>query len=308
MARPLKVGVQLPEVERAVGWDELRRMAQAAEGVGLDSVWVGDHFLYRFPGAPPRGPWEAWSLLAALAAVTRRVEIGPLVACLNFHNPAVLAKVAATVDDISGGRLILGVGAGWNRTEFDAFGVPFDHRVSRFEEAFAIVRGLLSDGRVDFQGTYYSATDCELRPPPSRSGGPPLMVGSMGERMLAVTLPHVSAWNAWYRWFGNTVQGYRPMREAVDASCRAVGRDPAEVARTVGLLIAFQRPSDPVAIMGGDITEQDPDPIEGPPHVVAEVLRSFAAEGVSHVQLVLDPITVESIEALAPVLAALDAS
>ena len=113
MARPLKVGVQLPEVERAVGWDELRRMAQAAEAVGLDSVWVGDHFLYRFPDALPRGPWEAWSLLAALAAVTRRVEIGPLVACLTFHNPAVLAKAAATVDDISGGRLIVGVGAGW---------------------------------------------------------------------------------------------------------------------------------------------------------------------------------------------------
>src|SRR6478672_10180292 len=305
MARPLKVGVQLPEVERAVGWDKLRRLAQAAEGVGLDSVWVGDHFLYRFPDALPRGPWEAWSLLAALAAVTRRVEIGPLVACLNFHNPAVLAKVAATVDDISGGRLILGVGAGWNQTEFDAFGVPFDHRVSRFEEAFAIVRGLLSDGRVDFRGTYFSAPDCELRPPPSRSGGPPLMVGSMGERMLAITLPHVAAWNAWYQWFGNSVQGYRPLRDAVDAACRTAGRDPAEVARTVALLIALPGAA---GRQSGKVNEEDPDPIEGPPHVVAEALRSFAAEGVSHVQLVLDPITVESIEALAPVMAALDES
>lgn len=305
MARPLKVGVQLPEVERPVGWDELRRMAQAAETVGLDSVWVGDHLLYRYPDAPPRGPWEAWSMLAALAAVTRRVEIGPLVACLNFHNPAVLAKVAATVDDISGGRLILGVGAGWNQTEFDAFGVPFDHRVSRFEEAFAIVRGLLVDGRVDFRGAYFSAPDCELRPPPLRSGGPPLMVGSMGERMLAITLPHVASWNAWYQWFGNTVQGYRPMRDAVDASCRASGRDPAEVARTVALLIAFPGAG---GRKSGDVAEEDPDPIQGPPHVVAEVLRSFAAEGVSHVQLVLDPITVESIEALAPVMAALDES
>jgi len=304
MARPLKVGVQLPEVERAVGWEELRRMAQAAEAVGLDSVWVGDHLLYRYPDAPPRGPWEAWSMLAALAAVTRRVEIGPLVACLNFHNPAVLAKVAATVDDISGGRLILGVGAGWNQTEFDAFGVPFDHRVSRFEEAFAIVRGLLSDGRVDFQGTYFSAPDCELRPPPSRPGGPPLMVGSMGERMLAITLPHVAAWNAWYEWFGNTVQGYRPMRDAVDAACRAAGRDPAEVARTVALLMALPRAT---GRQSGKVNQEDHDPIQGEPDAVAEVLRSFAAEGVSHVQLVLDPITVESIQALAPVLSALDA-
>ena len=305
MARPLKVGVQLPEVERPVGWDELRRMALAAEAVGLDSVWVGDHLLYRSPDAPPRGPWEAWSLLAALAAVTRRVEIGPLVACLNFHNPAVLAKTAATIDDISGGRLVLGVGAGWNRPDFDAFGVPFDHRVSRFEEAFAIVRGLLADGRVDFQGTYYSAPDCELRPPPSRPGGPPLMVGSMGERMMAITLPHVSAWNAWYDWFGNTVEGYRPLRDVIDAACRSAGRHPAEVARTVALLVAFPGAT---GRQSGGVREKDPDPIEGAPKAIAEVLRSFAAEGVSHVQLVLDPITVESIEALAPVLAALDAS
>ena len=279
-------------------------MAQAAEAVGLDSVWVGDHLLYRYPDAPPRGPWEAWSMLAALAAVTRRVEIGPLVACLNFHNPAVLAKVAATVDDISGGRLILGVGAGWNQTEFDAFGVPFDHRVSRFEEAFAIVRGLLSDGRVDFQGTYFSAPDCEMRPPSSRPGGPPLMVGSMGERMLAITLPHVAAWNAWYEWFGNTVQGYRPMRDAVDAACRAAGRDPGKVARTIALLMALPRAT---GRQSGKVNQEDHDPIQGEPDAVAEVLRSFAAEGVSHVQLVLDPITVESIQALAPVLSALDA-
>lgn len=305
MARPLKVGVQLPEVERAVGWDELRRMALAAEAVGLDSVWVGDHLLYRSPDSPPRGPWEAWSLLAALAAVTKRVEIGPLVACLNFHNPAVLAKVAATVDDISGGRLILGVGAGWNRTEFDAFGVPFDHRVSRFEEAFGIVRGLLADGRVNFQGTYFSAPDCDLRPPPARLGGPPLMVGSMGERMLAITLPHVAGWNAWYRWFGNTAQGYRPLREAVDAACRSAGRDPADVARTVALLVAFPGGT---GRQSGDMTLTDPDPIRGSPEAIADAIGSFAAEGVSHVQLVLDPITLESIEALGPVLTALDAS
>jgi len=305
VARPLKVGIQLPEVERQVGWNELRRMAETAEEVGLDSLWVGEHLLYRFPDALPRGPWEAWSLLGALAAVTRRVEIGPLVACPNFHNPAVLAKVAAAVDDISGGRLILGLGAGWNRTEFDAFGVRFDHRVSRFEEAFAIIRGLLAEGRVDYRGSYYSAPDCELLPRPSRRGGPPLMVGSMGERMLAITLPHVSAWNAWYRWFGNTVQGYRPMRDAVDAACRAAGRNPAEVARTVALLVAFPGAT---GRKSGDVSEEDPDPIQGSPEAVAAALRSFAAAGVSHVQLVLDPITVESIEALRPVLAELDAT
>ena len=129
------------------------------------------------------------------------------------------------------------------------------------------------------------------------------MVGSMGERMLGITLPHVQAWNAWYRWFGNTVEGYRPMRDAVDAACMAAGREPADVARTVALLVAFPGAT---GRRSGDITEYDPDPIEGSPDHLAAVLRSFAAEGVSHVQLILDPVTLESVEALRPALAQLD--
>ncbi len=135
----------------------------------------------------PRGPWEAWSLLAALATVTDHVQLGPLVASTSFHNPAMLAKKAATVDEISGGRLIVGLGAGWNRTEYDAFGFPFDHRASRFAEAFTIIRTLLRDGHVDFAGKYHTARDCQLVPRP-RPGGPPLMVGSIGPRLLNETL------------------------------------------------------------------------------------------------------------------------
>src|SRR5436189_5222938 len=143
MSRPLRVGIQLPEVEREVRWPELRSMARAAEQAGFDSLWVGDHLLYRDDERPPRGPWEAWSVLAALAAVTSRIQLGPLVASTSFHNPAMLAKKAATIDEISGGRLTLGLGAGWNETEYRAFGFPFDRRVSRFEEAFTIIRTLL---------------------------------------------------------------------------------------------------------------------------------------------------------------------
>ena len=164
MPRPLKIGVQLPEVERVVRWTELREMALLAERIGLDSVWVGDHLLYRDDGKEPRGPWEAWSLLAALAAVTETVEIGPLVAATSFHNPAMLAKKAATVDEISGGRLILGLGAGWNRPDYDAFGFPYDRRVSRFEEAFTIIRELLRTGRSDFNGTFYGLERGQLLP------------------------------------------------------------------------------------------------------------------------------------------------
>src|SRR5574338_1715084 len=178
MTRPLKVGVQLPEVERVVRWPELREMILTAERIGLDSIWVGDHLLYRDDGLPPRGPWEAWSTLAAIAAITERVELGPLVAATSFHNPAMLAKKAAPVDEISGGRLILGLGAGWNEPEYRAYGFPFDHRVSRFEEAFEIIRTLLATGRCDFHGTYYQLDDAELLPRGPRTEGLPLIVGS----------------------------------------------------------------------------------------------------------------------------------
>jgi alkanesulfonate monooxygenase SsuD/methylene tetrahydromethanopterin reductase-like flavin-dependent oxidoreductase (luciferase family) len=301
----MKVGVQLPEVEWVARWQQLREMAQAAEQIGLDSIWVGDHLLYRDDGLPPRGPWEAWTTLAAIAAVTERVQIGPLVAAASFHNPAILAKKAATVDEISGGRLILGLGAGWNEAEYRAYGFPFDHRVSRFEEAFTIVRTLLSDGRIDFHGTYVDLVDCQLLPrgPRHEHGeGPPLLVGSMGERMLGITLQWVQAWNAWYTWFGNSVEGYRPMRDAVDAACVAAGRDPAEVERTLALLVGFP---------GGkgrsicDLRAPEVTPIPSEPGTLAATLRDFAGEGVGHVQLVLDPINTETIRALAPVVAEL---
>jgi alkanesulfonate monooxygenase SsuD/methylene tetrahydromethanopterin reductase-like flavin-dependent oxidoreductase (luciferase family) len=307
VARPLQVGVQLPEVEYVVRWPDMRAMAQTVEDIGLDSVWVGDHLLYRWPDRPARGPWEAWSTLAALAAVTQRIALGPLVAATSFHNPAMIAKKAATIDEISGGRLILGLGAGWNETEYAAYGFPFDHRVSRFEEAFTIVRTLLREGRCDFDGRYYQLRDCELLPRGPRPDGPPLMVGSEGSRMLSITLPHVQAWNAWFDWFDNTVDGYRALRGRIDDACRAAGRDPSTVERTVALYVAM---SEATGRRGG--REPDPNapeapPLSGEPEALAATLRAFAAEGVGHVQLVLDPITPESVAALAPALALLDA-
>jgi alkanesulfonate monooxygenase SsuD/methylene tetrahydromethanopterin reductase-like flavin-dependent oxidoreductase (luciferase family) len=304
MTRPLKVGVQLPEVEYVASWPELREMARTAEAIGLDSVWVGDHLLYQWEGQPSRGPWEAWTSLAAIAAVTERIELGPLVAATSFHNPAMIAKKAATLEEISGGRLILGLGAGWNQTEYRAYGFPFDHRVSRFEEAFTIIRSLLQDGRCDFEGRYYQLRDCELLPRGPRPEGPPLMIGSHGERMLGITLPHVQAWNAWFEWFGNTPEGYRPLRASIDAACRAAGRDPAEVERTVALFVAYPGAA---GRSRGDLTAPEVAPLSHDPAQLADVLVAFAAEGVGHVQLVIDPINVESIAALAPTLARLDA-
>jgi alkanesulfonate monooxygenase SsuD/methylene tetrahydromethanopterin reductase-like flavin-dependent oxidoreductase (luciferase family) len=305
MTRPLKVGVQLPEVEWVPRWADIREMARTAEDIGLDSIWVGDHLLYRYEDQPSRGPWEAWTQLAAIAAVTERVELGPLVAATSFHNPAMLAKKAATLDEISGGRLILGLGAGWNEAEYLAYGYPFDHRVSRFEEAFTVIRTLLHDGRCDFAGNYYRVTDAELLPRGPRLEGPPLMVGSIGERMLAITLPWVQSWNAWFTWFGNSPEGYRPIRDQVDAACRAAGRDPATLERTVAVLVKFPgAPGGPQGYSNRPAAEA----ISGEPAVLAAALRAFAAEGIGHIQLVLDPITADSVRALAPTLALLNRS
>jgi probable F420-dependent oxidoreductase len=301
--RPLKIGVQLPEVEREVRWPELLDMTRAIEDLGYDSVWLGEHLLYRWPDRASRGPWEAWSMLAAIAAVTDRIEFGPLVACTAFHNPAILAKQASTIDEISGGRLILGLGAGWNETEFRAFGVPFDHRVDRFEEAFTIIRTLLQDGRIDFDGRFYQARDCELLPRGPRPTGPPLMIGSNGPRMLRIAAPHVQAWNSWFADIGNAPEGVAALREVVDAACRDVGRDPAAIERTVAVLVKLPGGTGRVQ---GSYAEAQPTPLEGSPEAMADVLRGYAQAGIAHVQLVMDPITRGSIEAFAPVLAELE--
>jgi alkanesulfonate monooxygenase SsuD/methylene tetrahydromethanopterin reductase-like flavin-dependent oxidoreductase (luciferase family) len=302
-ARALKVGIQLPEVEWEARWSDLRAMALRAEELGFDSAWYGDHLLYRRPGDDrARGPWEAWTVLAGLAAVTSRITLGPLVAATAFHAPAMLAKQAATVDEISGGRLVLGLGAGWNETEFAAFGFPFDRRISRFAEAFTIIRTLLREGAIDFAGEFFTARDCELVPRP-RPGGPPLMIGSTGPRMLEITAPHVNAWNAWFDAFRNRPAGIAPLRERVDAAARAAGRDPAEIERTVAVLVRLPGGQ---GRFQGDAAQVTGPPVEGRPEEIAAALRALAAEGIAHVQLVVDPITLASLDALAPVLEDLD--
>jgi probable F420-dependent oxidoreductase len=284
----MKIGVQLPEVEYEATWRQVADLARVAENAGLDSLWVGDHLIYDLPEGR-RGPWEAWSILAALAAITERVELGPLVAALPFHNPAVLAKKAATIDEISGGRLTLGVGAGWNQFEFEAFGFPYDRRIARFNEAFTIVRTLLTEGRIDFHGEFYDLAECELLPRPSRPGGPPLLIGSNGPKMLAIALPHVAAWNSWYSDFDNEPSKVGPLLARIDDACRLAGRSPGEIVKTVAIYIGFN--DNPTRRTGGK-------PLVGPVDEIADHLRVIADAGVGHVQAVLDPINPETVEKL----------
>lgn len=291
----MRVGVQLPEVERRVPWGEYVAMARAAEEVGFDSIWVGDHLLYRGDGRPERGPWEGWTLLAALAAATERLTLGPLVACAAFHPPALLAKMAATIAEVSAGRFTLALGAGWNEAEFRAFGLPFDHRVARFEESFEIVRRLLCGERVTLRGRYWRAQDAVLLPRPAHK--PRLMIGSNGPRMLAAALPHVDAWNTWYEYYGNSVEEFARLNTRISAAAREAGRDPSEIDRSACVLVALdpssgERPIVPVA-----------PPVRGDPRDIGAHLRALADAGADEAILVVSPITETSILALGDVLA-----
>jgi probable F420-dependent oxidoreductase len=299
VARPLRIGVQLPEVERDVRWAEYVWLATAAEAVGFDSIWVGDHLLYRSDGRrPERGPWDAWTLLAGLAAVTDRIRLGPLVACASFHPPGMLARMAATVDELSGGRLIFGIGAGWNEAEFRAFGIPFDRRASRFEEAFEIFWRLLSGERVTVEGRYWSVDDAVLLPRPARR--PPVMVGSNGDRILRATLARVDMWNTWFDGYGNTPEGFARLNDAITATARDCGRDPDEVERTACVLVVVDRANQERPV------ERGIKPLEGDAKRIAAGLDELAEAGADEAILVLSPITERSIRSVAEVLEILD--
>jgi len=300
--RPLKIGVQLPEVEREVRWPEYRDLARLVEDAGFDSIWLGDHLLYRNPDGSARGPWEAFSMLAAIAAVTERVELGPLVASTAFHSPVMMAKKAVTIDEISGGRFILGIGAGWNEIEFRGFGFPYDYRASRFEEAAGVIRRLLAGERVDHDSRFYRIEGGEIHPAGPRPGGPPVMVGSMGERVLAATLPWVDAWNSWFAWYGNTVAGLRDLLARLDGACERAGRDPATLQRTVAVHVAA--PGARGRVYGAE-EHSGAEALPGPVERIAEHLEAVAGLGVAHVQLVIDPIDASGVEWAAGILGAL---
>ena len=269
------VGVQLPEVEREVRWPELLAIAREAEASGFESVWVGDHMLYRGDGRSERGPWDAWTVLAALAASTERVRLGPLVAATAFHPPGLIARMAAAIDEISAGRFVLGVGTGWNDTEFEAFGIPSDYKVSRFEESFPIIRRLLAGERVTAAGRFYQVEDAVLLPPAARRV--PLLVGSTGPRVLTAAGPHVDWWNCWYSWYGNSPAGFAELSSRIDGD--------------------FKRSACVLVTVGGGRDERQLEE-EAPPVELPDLpghLEALADAGADEAILVLDPIDEASV-------------
>ncbi len=301
--RPMGLGLMVPISEQSAfggtpRFADMVEIARTAEDVGFDAVWFADHLLFEDDGNAEtiRGVWECWTMMAGIAAATTRIHIGALVACVGFRAPGIIAKMAESIDEISGGRFLLGLGAGWHRPEYDRFGFPFDHRASRFEEAIQIIQPLLRTGDADLAGTFYQApgTVNQPRGPRAAEGGPPILVGTSGHRMLRLTARYADAWNTvWHKDPAAVV----PRLAEVDAACRDVGRDPASLVRTAGGNIA----------MPGYLGRR-PDPITGGTEEIASALRGFRDLGLRHYVCGLDPCTPASVQQFAPVIAALDES
>jgi probable F420-dependent oxidoreductase len=308
-----KIGLLLPQREQGMDretprWQSIAGMARQAEQMGFDSLWTVDHLLidraanYRqrgepvpekLQGRPPLGAWECWSLLSAVAAVTERVEIGPLVACTGYRNPALQAKIAETVDEISGGRLILGLGAGDFQTEHQAFGFRWDKRVSRFEEAIQIIHGLLRNGPVSMEGEYYSVDECVIRPKGPRENGIPIMIGSSAARprMARLTMKYADIWNCWLAFGNSSPEETKPRLEAIEAACEEHGRDPASLRRSLTIGVGVI-----------DKTIPGANPVTGDTGKIAETIHQFTEQGFSHIQVYLAPMTPAGFEEFGKVL------
>ncbi len=286
---PMKIGLMMGIDEGALEgktatFRDLKEMAQIAERVGLDSLWLADHLIARFPGQDEQGIWEAFTMTSALAAVTERITLGTLVACTSFRNPALLAKMADTLDEISGGRFILGLGAGWHQPEYEAFGYPFDHLAARFDEALQIIVPLLREGHVDFQGQYYSTRNCVLRPRGPSPSGPRILIGARRPRMLRLVARYADAWNT--VWHADPMAAKERYEEFKDI-CIAEGRNPATIELTAGTIVRFSQ-----------LPEENPlqKAISGTPEEVAHQLQGFADVGVMHLMVGLEPATAANFE------------
>ena len=271
----MKVGLclaQAPQDGAGGTWREILGMARLAEDGGADSIWVSDHFLYRPASGEETGYHEAWTLVSAVAAATSRVQIGTLVLATSFRPPGITAKMAATADDVAGGRLILGLGCGWHKPEYEAFGYPFDHRVGRFEEALEIIVRLLRAERVTFKGEWNELDDAVVLPPPAHRT--PILVASTRPRMMQATVRFADAWQT--AWYGLPGGDWPKERGDINAACEAAGRDPATLEVFVGVNA------------GGD--PDDPH-LELDAAAIADGLAAWAELGVAHVQFGVYPTT-----------------
>ncbi len=290
----MKIGVviqlvELSDLGRALSWFEIKNTVQMVEELGFDSIWFYDHLLYRDKKGNTTGIWEGWSILSATAAITHKVELGSLVACNSFRNPALLAKMAHTVDEISGGRLILGLGAGWNQPEYEAFGIPFDHRVSRFEEAIQIIQPLLKTGKVDFTGKFYQAKECEIKPLSPRAEGIPLMVSAFGPRMMKIAAQYADMWNVCYMTIPRSTE---KLTRSFTRACKMIGREPKSINLTYTVHLAFPD-------LLGWKKDKKRGTLSGSIEEIAQTLKAYEQLGSEHLMFHLSPSSPETYRQLA---------
>jgi alkanesulfonate monooxygenase SsuD/methylene tetrahydromethanopterin reductase-like flavin-dependent oxidoreductase (luciferase family) len=282
----MRLGIALPigergDERRAPSYQEMRDLAIAAEGGGASSIWVADHLFYEDEDVGSRGLWEAMSILAALADATERVELGPLVMCVPFRNPGLIAWIANTIDEISGGRFVLGLGSGWHEPEFAAFDFNFAKRVSVFDESLQVIVPLLREGRAEFYGEHLKGV-AELRPPGPRAGkgGPPILIAGTKPRMLSLVARHADRWNS--VWYGLPTDEFRAERSNLEQACAAIERDPKEIEVSAGLQVSADsgQPNDDEFLYGS--VDQ-----------IADGLGKWRDEGVEEVICRLEPPSVE---------------
>ena len=297
----LEVGLVLPMGDsfvdgRTVRWTAIRDLAIRAEEIGFDTVWTADELLWRSEGREPQGWWDCVAMTGAVAAATSTIKVGTWILSALHHNPGILAKTVETLDEISGGRFVFGLGAGHAGRQGHAFGLPEDRTVGRFEEALKIILPLLRAGHADFEGVFHAARDLEQRPVGPRPGQIPIMIGAKGPKMLRLAASHADIWS-WFVEERSDLSEFGPRLAALEAACVEVGRDPATIGRSAGVVV------EPTTFTGA--AEVVGVPIRGSAAQIADGLRAFQAGGFDHLEIVLWPPRLDALEAMRPVLALL---
>ncbi len=248
--QPIRFGIYTSI--RPLEWEPIRDLWQRADQWGYDSLWHCDHFYQAFPPDPDGPCLEGWTTITALSQLTRRARIGVLVSGLAYRNPCVLAKMAATLDIVSGGRLNVGIGAGWYELEYRNFGFDFAPpaaRLQALDEACQIIKGMFTRDRTTLHGRHYNVTDAACVPKPIQKPNPPLMVAGMGEKvLLRIVARHADMWNG-----GGSAEKMKRAVEVIARHCDAAGRDPNEIEKTVILPLCYRAPAEKEAEVAAGI-------------------------------------------------------
>jgi len=315
----LRLGLILPTwTTTDLRWTEVLEIAQSAAEVGFDALYVSDHLLLPsnnaelkrragvdFPDDPEvelEGYLECFTVLAALAVAIPRLELGSFVASTAYRNPGLLAKIAVTIDDISGGRLVLGLGAGDSEGEHVTFGFPNEHRVGRFEETLQVTKRLFNEESTDFDGVHHHLRGVRLLPGVRRRGGPPILIGTLHPRarMRRLVAQYADIWNGWLGYTDASPESAAAQLRIIDDACREHGRDPNTLMATTAVRGAMPG--------SGYTPRPDERPLAGSPREMAETLRGHAQLGIAEVQVALTMGGPEGVRAFAPVIEELRSS